>query len=473
MLKIRNKYILLTTFFLFLLCCCKLFTFEYLEITCSIEENQDYYNYEKILIQFSIMPDKNDVEKKLRFLEDGSTILVDYDWSDSTVAIRPRLPWQKGQLYTIDLQGALRMDDGRTYTASLYRRFTYGEQGNSFELVSDKFQDNIFTLQFSKPVLITSFEERFSLTPFAEYHTEFSNDGSTVIINPPNNWSVNTTYLWTIRNMVSKDGYLMRKDYSGMFKGITDTELPVLEFVCPVEYNNSGSLWHIVHALDNNLLDNQAIGFSFSKPMDEASVVSGISFSPSINGYFVKETESRFIFIPTGNYQLGREYRITIADTIRDTSGLTFFEPEYIFFTTANQFLQVIEITFDDNTAPMPTDGTIYNYTMIPPSHPTIPVQLKTVINFSTVIPYSMRHDAVNMISMDVLFPATANNPVLISAYWSDGGARLSIEWSGFSISNGDIKNYYRLSINGGQNGVKNQANEYLQEDVCVIFIAF
>jgi hypothetical protein len=61
---------------------------------------------------------------------------------------------------------------------------------------------------------------------------------------------------------------------------------------------------------------------------------------------------------------------------------------------------------------------------------------------------------------------------VPFSAVWSDNGSRLSIEWSNFSISSGVIENYYILKIDGGQNGVKNYVGEYLEADVCVIFIA-
>ena len=473
MWRVMSKFFLITVLFSLLFCCCKLITFEYLDIICSIDEKHDYYADENIIIHFSILPDKDDTENKIRLYEDGSTVTVDYNWNGSTVSLQPRLSWQKGQFYTLELQDALRMDDGRTYIASLYRRFTYGEQGKSFELLSNDFHENIFTLKFSKPVSIVSFSERFSLSPSTAYHTEFSDNGSTIIISPNNGWSSNTTYLWTIKNMISTDGYLMKKNYSGMFYGIIDIEQPEFEFVCPVDFDNTDSLWHTAYSLDNYLLDSQAIGFSFSKPMDETSVISGISFFPSINGHFIKETESRFVFVPIAQYQLRREYRITIADTIRDTSGLALFETKYIFFTTANQFLQVTEITFDDNTNSMPTDGSIYEYTMIPQPYPNTPMQLKTVIKFSSAIPPDKLNNAVSAISLNVLFPDSAKPPTPISAYWSDGGSRLSIEWTDFSISSVNIKNYYMLKISGGQQGVINQANEYLEEDVCVIFITF
>jgi hypothetical protein len=465
----------LPVFFILVLCSCKpLFTFAYLDISCSLGEKQEYCADEKIQIRFSFMPNVNEVESKIRFYEDGSNVLLDFEWHNSTVLIRPHLPWQKGQSYALDLQGAIKMEDGRAYTARLYRTFIYGEQGNEFELASNELSQDKLTFNFSKPVSINSFLDKFSLSPFADCHTDFSNNGSTVTISPKNNWTSNTAYTWTIKNIVSADGYLMKKEYSGTLSGIYDIEQPVLTLACPVDYDSQGSLWYASYSLDNQLLENQAIGFSFSKPMDEASVSAGISFFPSISGYFIKETESRFIFIPDNQYQISKEYRITIAETIKDSSGLALYEPAYLFFTTANQFLRIAKITFDDNTNPMPVDGTIVDYSMLPPLNPANPVILKTVINFSTAIPLDKHYDAVNVVSLNVLFPTSANNPSPISAYWSDGGARLAVEWAGFSIStSSDIKNYYMLKVGGGQGGFKNQANEYMEADVCVTFIAY
>jgi len=457
-------------FFLILGGCKPLLTFIYLDISCSIGEKEEYYTDEYIRIHFSCMPDKNDVEKRIRFYEDSSNVSIDFEWSNSTVSIRPHLSWQKGQFYTLDLQGAIKMDDGRTYTARLYRTFIYGEQGNEFELASDQFSQDTLILNFSKPVAINSFLDKFSITPFVDYYTDFSDNGRTVTIRPKNKWTLNTTYTWTIKNIISTDGYLLKKEYSGILSGIYDTEQPVLTLVCPVDYNSQGSIWYTTYSLDNQLLENQAIGFTFSKPMDEASVSSGISFFPSLSGYFIKETESQFIFIPNDQYQIQKEYRITIADTIKSSSGLVLYEPAYVFFTTANQFIHITKITFDDKTESLLTDGTIIDYPMMLPLDPA---QLKTVINFSTAIPPDKQYSAVNAVSLNVLFPATANHPSIVSAYWSDGGSRLSVEWSGFSISKGDIKNYYMLKVGGGQNGIKNQANEYMENDVCVIFITF
>ena len=191
-------------------CRCKpIITFEYLDITCSVGERDEYYADEYIRIHFSQMPDKNDAEKKIRFYEDGGIVSVDYEWNGSTVSLRPRLHWQKGQYYSVDMQGVMRMEDERTYTARLYRSFIYWEQGNALDLVSNEFNGNTLTLQFSKPVLVTSFGVKFILTPFIEYRTDFSDDGSTVIITPKNGWSVNTTYSWAIKNLISGDGYLM------------------------------------------------------------------------------------------------------------------------------------------------------------------------------------------------------------------------------------------------------------------------
>ncbi|GHV96649.1 hypothetical protein AGMMS50293_29690 [Spirochaetia bacterium] len=471
MLNVTNKHrcLLLCFWNALVLASCPIITFEYLDTACSVGKSQDYFAEDYITITFSQQPDIHDTESKLRFYENNGVVRIDTVWEGATVRLRPHVLWQKGQTYSLDLQGLLKMEDGRTYTVSLYRDFIYGESGNDFTLSSWEFKNNILSFVFSHPVSITSFEEKFAFTPFADYKTTFSDNNTTVAIDAHNGWAINTTYSWSIKEMVNAAGYLMRKEYSGQISGLPDIVQPILETVCPVDYSGTNPVWFINLQLHNNLLENQAIGFIFSKPMDESSVRSGISFYPSISGYFAKETEMRFMFIPEEPLQLQKEYRLTITDSIKDTSGLSLYKPQHIYFTTALQYLEVMQITFDTNInpTPMPFDGSVADFTM--PTSDLVP--LETTIDFSTVIPQDKRNTAVNTISLTTLFPASAKIPSLISAHWSSGGSRLSLTWNNFSISSAGIENYYILKIGGGTTGVTNQASEYLKEDVCVIFI--
>jgi hypothetical protein len=396
---------------------------------------------------------------------------MDLYWEESDLFVRSKTPWQKGQHYSLALEGSLRMADNRTYTVSLLRVFTYGDPGNEFTLVSGGIENGALIFVFSSPPLITSFNEKFTLSPFAEYHTGFNDNGKIITISPKPRWPVNTMYTWQIKDMVSAGGYLMQKEYSGLFSGDQDTEIPRLVQVCPVSLDPAPALWHTGSALEGALMEWQGIGFVFSKPMDEASVRSGISFYPSINGHFIKESAEKYIFVPEAAYQLQKEYRLTVGESVKDVSGLALFEASLIFFTTAGRFLMVESVTFDDHTAPMQAGGVMQEYTLrSAATEPKIP--LATVINFSSAVPQANRRAAVDSVSLLPLFPASASSPKLLSAVWQQDGSRLVLNWESFTLSKSGIQYYYQLKISGGQRGAVNQTGEYLEEDLWIIFKA-
>jgi hypothetical protein len=355
------------------------------------------------------------------------------------------------------------MDDGRYYTLDIDRSFHYGDPNDTFYLVSRDFEDETLNFAFVKPPAIASFYENFIISPQTETDITFSPDGRTVTVKPKSGWNINTIYTWTIKNMLSRDNYIMEQTYTDTFKGIFDVKLPELLEICPVTYENGAALWHNNTPLDGELLEKQAIGFIFSKPMDEASVKNGVVFTPNINGYMLKESDDKYIFVPEETYQLKKEYRIQASQTISDISGLKLFEDKSYFFTTANDYIKVNLIKFDD-AASMPSDGTISDYTI------AFTNILRVTIYFSLEIPAKHRSKAVSSVSLEILFPLSTANPNLVSATWSDNGSVLNMTWDELEKSTSGIDQFYSLNIKGGKNGVINDYSAYLKDDVCVLF---
>ncbi|MDR0443084.1 MAG: Ig-like domain-containing protein [Treponema sp.] len=456
-----NKFVT-TLFLIAVLASCNLLTWEYIDISCTVEQNQDYCLDEYVGIIFSIEPDKAEIERKIGFLAGNSTVPVKGHWTDKTYFIKPETSWQKGELYSINLEGSFTMADGRSYTIYLYRKFIHGKKNKDFELQAHNFAGDYLELVFNKPVQITSFNDNFTLTPSIDRNVNFLDGNKRVRITPGNKWSVNAIYAWSVRKLISHDGYLMQKNHSGTFVYGVDTVLPLLEQICPVTYDAGNSIWHTAQNLDGNLMEKQAIGFIFSKDMDEGSIKSGITFNPNINGYFIKETERKFIFVPEAYYQLKRNYRLTISNSIVDSSGLSLYEGKTEYFTTINDYITVDSVIFD-NTNSMLTDGTMNDYALQSGV-------LWVDIYFSTSIPETYRKKAVDSVSMSVLFPDSASPASLLSARWTEPGFILTLTYDGFTKSTTAITNYYLLKILGGTNGIKNEAEEYMQEDVCVNF---
>ncbi|MDR2803789.1 MAG: Ig-like domain-containing protein [Treponema sp.] len=445
---------------------CGIVTWEYLDVVCNVAPYQDYLSEDYLQLNFSIAPNEQSAEKLIQLTSGSGIIKCETRWEGNNMFIRPLTLWQKGASYTFTMTGSLRMEDGRYYNTGIDRSFHYGEKDGTFYLLSGTFADNVLNFIFAKPPAITSFNENFSISPYLETDVIFSDDGKTVAVKPKSGWDINTIYTWTIKNMCSRDDYIMEQAYSGTFRGLFDGKLPELLEICPVTYENNGALWHNNKPLDGQLLEKQPIGFIFSKPMEEASVKSGISFYPNINGYILKEDENRYIFMPEETYQLKKQYRIQVARTISDVSGLKLFEDRSYFFTAMNDYIKISAVKFDDKTDAMPAGKTISEYDIASTG------DLRVTIDFSLIIPEEHRSKAVDAVSLDVLFPLSTANPSLVSIEWSDGGFKLIMTWEGLQASTMGVEQFYSLTISGGRNSVINSRGEYLEEDVCVLFKA-
>jgi hypothetical protein len=215
--------------------------------------------------------------------------------------------------------------------------------------------------------------------------------------------------------------------------------------------------------LDGNLENGDGIGFIFSKPMDQASLRSGISFYPSLKGYFEEAGKNSIIFIPEEDYRLETEYRITLASTIKDSQGLGLFEDIHYYFTSSHHYLRVEKVTLDLSNEPLIPEGVPQDHYLLPP---VLLPGMAVNIAFSSAIPQNNRKAAADSVSLSVLFPASAHNPVLVSAQWKEGGALLTLYFENFSPSGGGIDNYYQVKISSGKQGPTNGSGEYLKEDL-------
>jgi hypothetical protein len=444
---------------------CPLASFEYLEISCSVPEGGNYYFSETVRLEFSIMPDRGETERNLILHEGGLSRTPIFTWDGRTLFIKPLTGWQKGEYYSINLEGQLRMEDGRSYTARMLRVFIYGQEGNEFTLVSSAMENNCLTFNFSKAPRITSFNEHFLLSPSTEYFCDFL--GKTVRIQPKKPWQINTLYTWTIKDMESEDNYLMKKEYSGLFSGLEDITVPYPIELCPVSVYTAPYLWKTGTALDNRLENGEGIGFIFSKPMNMASLRSGISFYPSLKGHFEEAEINSIIFIPEENYRLETEYRVTLAPSIKDSLGLSLFEEIRYYFTSSHHYLTVEKVSFDSAAESLVPGGIPQDYSLVT----VLPLPgIRINIAFSHVIPPAYRKAASDAVSLSVLFPASAHNPALISAQWFDNGALLSLCFEDISPSAGGIDNYYQIKISSGNQGPLNGSGEYLKEDLWFVF---
>jgi hypothetical protein len=448
---------------LLLLCCNPLVSFEYLDISCSVGEREQYYCGETVSLDFSIAPGRGETERALVLKEGGLSRSPVFRWEGRTLHIKPLAGWKKGEHYSLSLEGELPMEDGRVYTAGILRNFIYGLEGNEFTLLSSVMEGEVLVFRFSKVPSVTSFASQFSLNPGMDYFCDFP--GEEVRILPRSPWRANTLYTWTIKGMESADGYIMKRDYTGVFPGPGNPQVPRTAELCPVDGTlGPPYLWRRGTGLDGNIANMEGIGFTFSKPMDQGSLRSGISFYPSIKGRFEEAGEDSVIFFPEEDYRIGTEYRITISQTVKDSLGLSFFEEEHHYFSASRRWLEVENLTLDSRTEIPPGGEAPREHVM------TDSGRLRLRIAFSSAIAPANRNAAAESVSLSKLFPLSANNPALVSAKWEDGGAVLILSFENLSPSESGVDNYYQIKIASGGQGPVNGAGEYLEEDLWYVF---
>jgi hypothetical protein len=440
-------------------------SFEYLDISCSVGQGRQYYFEETLALDFSIMPNRGETERNLILSEGDLSRAPIFTWEGRTLHIKPLTGWKKGEHYGISLEGKLPMEDGRIYTVQLIRNFIYGLEGNEFTLDYSSAEDNRLIFIFSKVPGVTSFSGQFSLIPSVEYFCDFL--GTEIRILPKSPWQANTLYRWSITGMESEDGYIMKREYSGAFSGPDNLSVPRPLELCPVDKTfGPPYLWRRGSPLDNNLENMEGIGFIFSKPMDPASLRSGISFYPSIKGYFEEAGEDSIIFFPEEEYRLETEYRITISQSVKDSLGLSLFEEAQYYFSSAQRFLELEGLTLDSRTDSLLPGGLLQEHNLIRVDPPGLKVQ----IAFSRAIPPANRKAALESVSLSGIFPASALSPVLVSAKWEDEGAVLSLLYENLSPSGDGIDNYYQIKIVSGKQGPLSAGGEYLKEDLWYVF---
>ncbi len=472
--KTINIIVMIMYTFLHLNFSCALITWDELQVGCSIEQDDYFFYAEGIDLVFSLEVDIEDLRSAVTLERDEKSVRFDVEGDGRTATIIP-VEWSKGSKYQLSLKGTVGIVDGGTYDVFLQRTFIYGEEEKMFLLdESAAPKDTMDGLEeplvfvFNQSVDKVSFLDGFSLNPYTDLSTSFSDDGSVVVVRPKSKWSLNKRYGWTLRNLVSSEGYRLVQEYEGEFETLDSVELPLLEKLCPVEVRDGILYWHEQSKVDGQLRDAQGIGLVFSKPMDFVSVSNALAVTPVVKGQLLPDRDNpcRFVWLPSQNWQIDTLYSLLIDDSASDTEGKTLFETSKCFFKVFNQHLAITNISLDDNL--VVTDFDDKNLACFLPRCSDGTLACEGEICFSSPIELMSRFSITELVGFEPLFPITGENPVIESVDWNEDGTSVVIRWRGFTPSSDTEEYFYRLTIFGGKNGIKSMNGDYLKEDICV-----
>lgn len=444
---------------------------ESLYMSISVSENDQFFFNDSIKIQFNFNVEQKRFEELVILKINNQITNVSFAWhSNNTVYISPENNWKCGYKYLLSIEGNLQTTENGTFSVYAKRHFTYGEKDELFILESFPSDELLqttdsLTFSFNKPVEQSSFISGFSISPYADYEIIFSTDSKNVTIKPKNNWPINSNLTWSISNdILSADYYVIKKEYAGIIKSLYDLTIPDIITVCPVALQNE-SYTPLKDLSLSNLIDNQAIYFEFSKPMNYESIENGISIEPSIKGCFYKigTNKNEFIFQPYENYTLQTKYHLKISDSCKDSNGIELLKPLDFYFYTSNEYLEVSSIKVDSANTPSIElcNNQEFSELILNKDKSTITV----TILFSQDIKNKI--DCENNISMTVLFPSS-DSPEKQSCTWSSDSC-IILTYNGIRTEP-DKQYFYKISIKGTSSGVISKNNDFMKENKCVVF---
>lgn len=473
-----NRQILLSglAFILFLSICdlsgCSLLNPLDIDVQISVKEDTEFFMEEYINVHFSYEVQRVPVEEIITLEVNNQIDSVSYIWeSGNHLLLKPKNGWKLGCNYKFKLNGNIKTESKGTFSASESRHFIYGKESELFSLENyplkefETSKDSVVFV-FSRPVKHSSFMSGFSVSPYSEYDVSFSDDNKTATVIPEENWPINSILGWSLSSdIVSDDGYALKKEYSGEIKAVYDLAVPELIRVCPASLNSQEYL--PLYTLDlSHLIDDQAIYFEFSKPMDSESVEKGISFEPAIKGCFYNYDNERrkFIYQPYSNYELNVEYRLKVDDSCKDINNIELFEPNEFYFSSSNEYLKVMSIKIkspdEQDAAELCSSDEYSTVRLLKPD---------SLVYITIVFSESIKdkNGCEDNISCSVLFP-DAENPEKHSCVW-DSDFSVTLAYSNFFSKSG-FSHFYKISVKGTSSGVVSESNNFMEKNKCVFF---
>ncbi|MBI5927773.1 MAG: Ig-like domain-containing protein [Chloroflexi bacterium] len=113
---------------------------------------------------------------------------------------------------------------------------------------------------------------------------------------------------------------------------------------------------------------NNPLTITFDQPMDQASVVSALTFDPAIEGSLTWTDARTVAFVPTATWPTGMEYAVTIGTGATTIIGVPFAEP-YAFKVKTVGPLQVSTVIPEDGSTGIAADSTLivtFNRPVVP-----------------------------------------------------------------------------------------------------------
>ncbi len=403
-------------------------------------------------------------------LSGGSgTIIGTYRWSNNnkTMIFTPRHSLTEYNMYSIVITETAEDTDGNdlsdTYRSTFYINndltrpeiISHSPLNDAIGVSNDPdIPEGRVTVTFSEAIDIDTIYSGFSITPSVEASYQWSADHTTVTFIPVYGFKYGTTYTATIDQVICDvNGNSLAEQYVFHFTCGDDFINPevssVYQDIAPF------TAWD-VGTVTSNIEKSGDIVITFNESILPDSVYDAISFSPSAQFYVTTESADTIARIHfTSDLEPETDYTMQVTPSITDIQNNPLLQQyNYRFITNGPSSVRpTVTSIYDNDQGSIWTAGEVEQLAI---SGTVYPFDLGgLVITFShSIDPSSISMNIVKSVG-------SSNNPSIINPYWVDMG----YTQYRFFINGMVGGNIYKITIEGGNGGVKDSYGNYMEED--------
>ncbi len=452
--------------------------------------NQLLASAPSVWVQFPEAVIEAQVEPLLTVAAEGQRLAGDLRWEANRLLFTPVTPFEPGRRHLLELKGTVRTAAGRSFSESIAIPFYVGTDAAAPLLTGALPRngatvgiDEVVVLTFSQPMDANSFREGFSLSPATEITVSWNAAGTVATVAPASHWAAERLHIWSIATACrSGTGVAVGRQWTGNFLVQLDESTPEVVATAPADV--SGATVTPLQPGLTSLRSGESILITFSEDVDLAALRRAFSLSPALAGTMMRVSPARFVFVPSVDWVMGREYLLVISTGLTDLSGNPLRAPYRELFQTAIPLQSVTEIDVSGDLA-SGCESLAFPASQLDNAAPSLvawvpraqkpdeELELTVTVRFARGYDAAHRPEVAGAIDLAGYYPPGLMSPEVTQETWLDDWT-VCISYLGFTRSSIDPATgtgalYYKLTVPAGQGLTSNQEGSFLTSPVTLL----
>lgn len=330
-----------------------------------------------VTITFSAEPVHIDVEKSLTIENSKGQVSYDVEWQGNCCIIRPCEPWIPSEKYWLELDGSIKMLDGRRSTLAIKVPFYAVRNTRPPYLISAKpengarcsiREETVLELVFSEPMDTVSVEQALVFTPDFDKTWEWSAENTVLRVRRKNDKPLEACvrYSWKLLDFAcGSDSAPLQLPQPMFFLTLSSTVHQEVVRMYPARFDGASLIESEDFSLEAMDLDSSII-VEFAHDIDAAQLAdTAMVIEPGIKGSIVCLSPRKLLFVPRTLFMPESNYVLAVSKSVSTMEGMPMVDDYYKYFKIEKQWLKVTKLSCS-----MGTEST--TLPVLPPQPPAI-----------------------------------------------------------------------------------------------------